>query len=229
MNRKIKNYVDVLFNDIPKTRKAAELKEEILADLNEHFESHIAEGKSENQAYTEALGDMGDIDELLSTLTPERELKPRIDEYRRKKAQNTSIAVMMYIGGVILLCALPAISSVFGIWEEDKAGILGFILMLLCVAFATGLLIYTKMSVPQDVEPFLTKKAQPDFSCKEENAPFWTSFFKLYWLVVTIIYLFISFTSGQWHITWLIWLIGAAVKQAIIIFAGINPKDIDED
>ncbi len=229
MNRKIKNYVDVLFNDIPKTRKAAELKEEILADLNEHFESHIAEGKSENQAYTEALGDMGDIDELLSSLTPERELKPRIDEYRRKKAQNTSIAVMMYIGGVILLCALPAISSVFGIWEEDKAGILGFILMLLCVAFATGLLIYTKMSVPQDVEPFLTKKAQPDFSCKEENAPFWTSFFKLYWLVVTIIYLFISFTSGQWHITWLIWLIGAAVKQAIIIFAGINPKDIDED
>ena len=229
MNRKIKNYVDVLFNDVPKTRKAAELKEEILADLNEHFEAHIAEGKSENQAYTEALGDMGDIDELLSTLTPERELKPRIDEYRRKKAQNTSIAVMLYIFGVILLCALPAISNIFGIWDEDKAGILGFILMLLCVAFATGLLIYTKMSVPQDVEPFLTKKAQPDFSCKEENAPFWTSFFKLYWLVVTIIYLFISFTSGQWHITWLIWLIGAAVKQAIIIFAGINPKDIDED
>ena len=229
MNRKIKNYVDVLFNDVPKTRKAAELKEEILADLNEHFEAHIAEGKSENQAYTEALGDMGDIDELLSSLTPERELKPKIDEYRIKKAQNTSIAVMLYIFGVILLCALSAISSVFGIWEEDKARILGFILMLLCVAFATGLLIYTKMSVPQDVEPFLTKKAQPDFSCKEENAPFWTSFFKLYWLVVTIIYLFISFTSGQWHITWLIWLIGAAVKQAIIIFAGINPKNIDED
>ena len=45
MNRKIKNYVDVLFNDVPKTIKAAELKEEILADLNEHFEAHISEGK----------------------------------------------------------------------------------------------------------------------------------------------------------------------------------------
>ena len=70
MNSKIKNYVDVLFNDIPMTRKAAELKEEILSTLNEHFEAHLAEGKSENQAYTEALSDMGDIDELLESLTP---------------------------------------------------------------------------------------------------------------------------------------------------------------
>ena len=46
MNTKIKNYVDVLFNDVPTTRKAQELKEEILADLNEHYASHIAEGKS---------------------------------------------------------------------------------------------------------------------------------------------------------------------------------------
>ncbi|MCR4630752.1 MAG: permease prefix domain 1-containing protein [Treponema sp.] len=229
MNRKIKNYVDVLFNDVPKTRKAVELKEEILADLNEHFEAHISEGKSENQAYTEALGDMGDIDELLSSLAPERELKPKIDEYRIKKAQNTSIAVMVYILGVILLCALPAISNIFGIWEESKSGILGFILMMICVAIATGLLIYTKMSVPQDVEPFLTKKARVEFSEDVEKSRFWEGFFKLYWMIVTIIYLLISFTSGDWHITWIIWLIGAAVKQAIILFAGPEAKEADED
>ena len=50
MNQKIKNYVDVLFDDIPNSRKAIELKEEILSNLNEHFEAHIAEGKSKNQA-----------------------------------------------------------------------------------------------------------------------------------------------------------------------------------
>ena len=99
MNGKIKNYVDVLFNDIPQTRKAAELKEEILSNLNEHFEAHIAEGKSENQAYTEALGDLGDVDELLESLAPERELKPKIDDYRKKAAKNKSIAVMLYIFG----------------------------------------------------------------------------------------------------------------------------------
>ena len=228
MNRKIKNYVDVLFNDVPKTRKAAELKEEILADLNEHFEAHISEGKSENQAYTEALGDMGDIDELLSSLTPERELKPKIDEYRIKKAQNTSIAVMLYIFGVILLCALPAISNIFGIWDEDKAGITGFILMLVCVAAATGLLVYTKLSVPQDVEPFLTKKEGSEFDVSTSQGRYWAGLSKLYWMIVTIIYLGISFLTMSWHITWLIWLIASAVWQAIKLFSN-SPMQDDED
>ncbi|MCR4580704.1 MAG: permease prefix domain 1-containing protein [Treponema sp.] len=225
MNRKIKNYVDVLFNDVPKTRKAAELKEEILADLNEHFEAHLAEGKSENQAYTEALGDMGDIDELLESLAPERELKPRIDDYRKKKAQNTSIAVMLYIVGVILLCALPATCNVFEVWNENKAGVLGFILMLICAAIATGLLIYTKMSVPQDVEPFITKENPEDFDLTTKKGRYWASISKLFWLIATIIYLGISFLTMAWHVTWLIWLIASAVWQAIMMFSGMKDEE----
>ena len=216
MNTKIKNYVDVLFNDVPKTRKAQELKEEILADLNEHYASHIAEGKSENQAYTDALADLGDIDELLASLAPERELKPKIDAYRVKKARNTSIAVMLYILGVLFVCALPAVCSVFDVWSAAKAGILGFILLMVCIALATGLLIYTRMSVPQDVEPFLTRQTKFTFSRKDEA--FWQVFFKLYWYIVTIIYLLVSFGTGDWHITWVIWLIASALKQAIMLF-----------
>lgn len=224
MNSKIKNYVDVLFNDVPKTRKAVELKEEILADLNEHFEAHIAQGKSENQAYTEALADLGDIDELLSSLAPERELKPKIDKYRVKKARNTAIAVMLILLGVILLCALPSVSAVFSIGNPAKAGILGFVLMMTCIAIGIGLLIYTKMSVPQDVEPFLTHHSKEEFS-GDSNGKFWASFFKLYWLIVTIIYLFVSFETGDWYITWIIWLIGSAVKHAIILFGGLNADE----
>ncbi len=226
MNRKIKNYVDVLFNDIPMTRKAAELKEEILSTLGEHFDAHIAEGKSENQAYTEALSDMGDIDELLESIAPEKELKPKIDEYRRKRAQNTATAVMLYIFGGLLICALPAICSVFDIWDEDKAGVLGFTLMLVCVAAATGLLIYTRMSVPQDVEPFLTKK-EKRFDSSTPKGRYWSSLSKLFWIVVTVIYLAVSFATGAWYISWLIWLIASAVWQAILMFAG-NPEEEDD-
>ncbi len=226
MNRKVKNYVDVLFNDIPMTRKAAELKEELLSTLSEHFDAHIAEGKSENQAYTEALSDMGDIDELLESITPEKELKPKIDEYRRKRAQNTATAVMLYIFGGLLICALPAICSVFDIWDEDKAGVLGFTLMLVCVAVATGLLIYTRMSVPQDVEPFLTKK-EKRFDSSTPKGRYWSSLSKLFWIVVTVIYLAVSFATGAWYISWLIWLIASAVWQAILMFAG-NPEEEDD-
>ncbi len=227
MNNKIKNYVNVLFNDVPKTRKAAELKEEILSNLMEHFDAHVAEGKSENQAYTEALADLGDIDELLSSLAPERELKPRIDAYKERKARNTSIAVMMYIFGVIILTGFPAISAIFGLGNEDKAGIIGFILMLLCVAAATGLIVYTKMSVPTDVEPYLASKDNDNDFKNKKNPGFWQSLSKLYWLSVTIIFLLVSFSTGKWYITWIIWLIASAVWQAINLFSN-NQNDDSE-
>ena len=224
MNRKIKNYVDVLFNDVPMTRKAAELKEEILSTLDEHFEAHLAEGKSENQAYTEALADMGDIDELLESLTPEKELKPRIEEYRQKRAKNTALAVMLYILGAVAQCAPPAICSVFDIGDEAKAGVIGFISLLLFVAVATGLLIYTRMSVPQDVEPFIVRKKTAFDRSKPEGRK-WAAIAKMFWLLVTALYLAVSFMTGAWYITWLIWLIASAVWQAIILFAGHLEED----
>ena len=111
MNSKIKNYVDVLFRDLPNSRKAMELKEEILSTLNDHFEAHVAEGKSENQAYTEALYDLGDVDELLAKLAPEKELKAKIDDYRKKSARNTAIAVMLYFfGALALICFLQGVA-----------------------------------------------------------------------------------------------------------------------
>ena len=219
MNGKIKNYVDVLFNDVPMTRRAAELKEEILSTMNEHYEAHLAEGKGENQAYTEALADMGDIDALLESLAPERELKPRIEEYRQRKAKNTAIAVMLYIIGVVAQCAPPAICAVFEHGNEDKAGVIGFICMLLFAAAATGLLVYTNMSVPQDVEPFLVKK-KAKYDTSTEKGRKWSAASKLYWMVVTVIYLGISFWTMAWYITWLIWLIASAGWQAIMLLCG---------
>ena len=222
MNSKIKNYVDVLFNDIPQTRKAAELKEEILSNLNEHFEAHIAEGKSENQAYTESLADLGDVDELLESLAPERELKPKIDDYRKKAAKYKSIAVMLYIFGAILLTCIPGTAAIFGLGADTaKFGIIGFAGMMICIAIATGILIYTKNSVPQDVEPYLVRgksHVKSMYDAPDEIDPFWQSVWKLYWLVVTIIYLGLSFATHAWHVTWIIWLIASAVQQAIRMF-----------
>ena len=40
---------------------------------------------------------------------------------------------------------------------------------------------------------------------------------EIYWLVVTIIYFVISFSTMKWYITWVIWLIGAALDRAIRI------------
>lgn len=228
MNTKIKNYVEVLFRDIPNTQKAQELKEELLSTLNDHFEAHIAEGKSENQAYTEALADLGDVDELLKGLEPDRELKEKIDVYRQKRAKNTAIAVMMYILGTVCVIFFSTIPDMLDVKRTEIFPIIGVISMLVFAAFATGLIIYTNMSMPQDVSQYISQKSgkyhEIKYTGDSKALKIIASFMKVYWTLVLVIYLAVSFTTGMWAWTWLIWVIASAVKEAIYIFFSNEEK-----
>lgn len=227
MNSKIKNYVDVLFKDIPNTKKSQELKEEILSTLNDHFEGHIAEGKSENQAYTESLADLGDIDELLKGLEPEKELKSKIDNYKTVRARNTSISVMLYILSVVCVIACAGLSEVFGFSDPEKMGIVGVILMFICIAVATGLIIFTHMSMPQDVAQYISRKRRTSFEGKSKKARTLEAFMKIYWCIVLLVYLGVSFSTGRWALTWIIWVIATAIKNALFIFFDVDENDND--
>lgn len=222
MNTKIKNYVEVLFRDIPNTQKAQELKEEILSTLNDHFEAHIAEGKSENQAYTESLADLGDVDELLKGLEPDKDLKEKIDVFRQKRAKNTSIAVMLYILGIVCVIGFSTIPDMLNVGRTDLFPIIGVISMFLFVAVATGLIIYTNMSMPQDVSHYISqthgKHHEIHYNGDSKGLRILASFMKVYWTLVLVIYLTVSFSTGMWGWTWLIWVIASAIKEAIYIF-----------
>jgi uncharacterized membrane protein len=228
MNTKIKNYVEVLFRDIPNTQKAQELKEELLSTLNDHFEAHIAEGKSENQAYTESLADLGDVDELLKGLEPDRELKEKIDVFRQKRAKNTAIAVMMYILGTVCVIFFSTIPDMLDVKRTEIFPIIGVISMLVFAAFATGLIIYTNMSMPQDVSHYISQKSgkyhEIKYTGDSKALKIIASFMKVYWTLVLVIYLAVSFTTGMWAWTWLIWVIASAVKEAIYIFFSNEEK-----
>lgn len=219
MNTKIKNYVEVLFSDIPNTKKAVELKQELLSTLNDHFEAHIQKGESENQAYTNAVAELGDIDELLAGLKPAKEISEKINDYKKFKARNTAIAVMLYILGAAVVVGMSSFPAILGSANSEKYAIAGVLILLVMCAAATGLLIYTKMSLPQDIEPYVTQKANaPEIRTDTKAGVIMASFLKLYWLLVVIVYLFVSFTFSSWHISWLIFLIGAALREGIILF-----------
>ena len=87
MNKKLTNYVNGLFSDYPNTKKVQELKEEILSNLNEHFEDAVNNGASENKAYTEAISKLGDIDELLQSIIPNEDESKKINAYKKRKAK----------------------------------------------------------------------------------------------------------------------------------------------
>lgn len=216
MNKKIENYVEVLFSDIPMTLKAKELKEEILANLNDHFEAHLSEGKSENQAYTEAINDLGDIDQLLRSIVPNRDIKEKIDSYNKIYAKNTAISVVLYILSVTFLIGMTCIPALWGNGNEEKFAIIGLLGMFVIAAAATGLIIYTNTSMPQEIGPYIRRKGKKDsFDTKTKEGKNMKLFMELLSILTVIIYLWVSFTTGRWGITWLIFLIAEAIKIAI--------------
>ena len=131
-----------------------------------------------------------------------RYTEEQIEQSRRRSALCVSIAVMLYI-----LCVIPVI-----IWEEY-----GVIAMFVMVAIATGLLIYnnmTKLSYKKSDDSVVEEfKEWQDQSSDQK---------KLYKAIkgaitslVVVVYIVVSFTTHAWHITWVIFLIGAAIENVV--------------
>ena len=64
MENKLRAYMDHLFQDVPNTKKAVEVKEEILQNIVDKYHDLVAEGKSEEAAYNIAIASIGDLDAL---------------------------------------------------------------------------------------------------------------------------------------------------------------------
>lgn len=210
MEDKLRAYMDYLFRDVKPTRKSVELKEEILQNLIDKYRDLLAEGKTPEAAYNIAVASIGDMDELLAGLNDELSFEKEVsgeqlERGKKKSALLVSAAVMMYI-----LCLLPLILLSGTRLEENLAPAL----MFLMIACGTGLLIYDHMTKPRYrkvddsiVEEFKEWKDQTDSDRRAMKA-----LSSALWSIITVIYIIISFWTMAWHITWVIFLIGAAVE-----------------
>lgn len=68
MNEKINSYVKNLFTPYEKHKSVAELKHDLLIDLNEKFNDLIINGEDERVAYTKTINSIGDIEEMLKEM-----------------------------------------------------------------------------------------------------------------------------------------------------------------
>ncbi|WP_152658225.1 permease prefix domain 1-containing protein [Oceanobacillus sp. CFH 90083] len=65
---KIKNHVDDLFEDIPKSEERETIKQEIYQNLEEKVYDLMVQGKEEEDAINKAIVEFGNIDEIKSEL-----------------------------------------------------------------------------------------------------------------------------------------------------------------
>jgi hypothetical protein len=219
MEDKLRRYVDDLFDGTALTRKSVELKEEMIQNLNDKYCDLISEGKTPEAAYNIAVAGIGDVSGLLRELEDEA-FTPDVGEIeaaRRKSAMFTAIAVMMYILSVLPLIILNEL----GFRNPDR---LGVPIMFIIIAGATGLLIYNNMTKPKYfkgshtmVEEF--REWQTD---THQRKSLRRSISSALWSIITVLYFVISFTTGAWHISWLIFIVGAALEAFINIFFSLK-------
>lgn len=218
MEYKIREYMDRLFESAPRTQRAYELKIELTQNLIEKYYALVGEGKELEDAFQITVGSIGDVRELFAQLEDDEQGNPvpqpvfyPQEQPNHKRALVRTVAIMMYI-----LSVVPPIimHGFFGEWGSN----LGAVAMFAMIAGATGLLVYDKCTHRGDVRP-VPGNVVEDFrqwqSRKSKKKHWIAAFNGAYWPLVLALYFLISFGTGKWHITWILFLIAPAVDVVV--------------
>jgi hypothetical protein len=213
MEGNIRNHVEELFAGALPSKRSVELKEEMIQNLIEKYNDLLSEGKTPEAAYNIAVASIGDITYLLKDLEKETLHPEVIAAQRQRSAMFTAIAIMMYIVSVVPLIVLAAL------FQSPSAAIIGVVIMFLLIAGATGLLIYNGMTKPKylKTDDTMVEEFKQWQSASQEKKSLRNSVSSAMWAIVTAIYFLVSFATYDWHITWVIFLVGAAVQSIINI------------
>ena len=216
MEDKLRRYVDGLFARTAPTKKAVELKEEMLQNMEDKYNDLISEGKTPEAAYNIVVAGVGDVGALISELEVEAPDSPEYIEFeasRQKSAMLTAIAVMGYI-----LSFLPLI--VLELFDSRYSGRIGVPFMFLMIAGATGILVYNNMSKPKYIKGSATmveefREWQAGATDKKSMR---RAISAALWSIILVLYFVISFWTGAWAVSWIIFPLGVAVEAILNIF-----------
>ncbi|CDC63512.1 putative uncharacterized protein [Clostridium sp. CAG:448] len=213
MKEKLRAYLDLTFAGAPAGKEAEEFKEELYADMCDKYDDLVDSGMSEGEAYNRVISGIGTPDELFEELNrksqPNQADIERAAKVRRKANLLTSLAIALYI-----LSPVPVmLASAFS--DSDRVSILGACMLFLIVAAATFLIVYASSMRSQFKG---REKSAPSVKAKEkenERSPLRKAVGSAIWIVIVAVYLCVSFWTSAWHLTWLIFPIGAAINNII--------------
>ena len=130
--------------------------------------------------------------------------------YHRKKALFTTVAVMLYILSVVVIIFFSTVL---------RSPIVGICVFFLVIAVATGLLIYIEM-----MKPFLNEQTRKKVLTGEDRL--YKQITSVLALLVLAIYLIVSILTMAWGITWILWIVYALLTEIIKLSFSLKGVDI---
>lgn len=228
MNEKLSNHIQMLFEKAPKTRKALELKEELLVNSEERYQDLIAGGISSEDAIKNVIISIGNVSELFQGLEDSNpELNGDNDARIKKSAIIKTIAAGIYIFSVVVLFTFVFIDSIIhrstgfleGLPGSDPINytMVGIILMILIDIIPTCMLVYITSMYPnyrkqEDtlVEDF---KEWKNDNIKKKSVKGAVSL--VLWTSTILLYFALSFATFAWYATWIIFLAALCIQTII--------------
>lgn len=217
MREQLVQYVNLLFAGAP---DSDEIRAEILQNTLDRYDDLVSQGKSPEAAYRLAISGIGDVNEILGTQpspapaaqTMKEVIHDEVEEIKRKKLR--AVAIAMYI-----LCAIPLF-----ILSDLGLETIGLCLTIVMVAGATYIMMITKRAGTE----------QHDDNIKENHASspkneLKKSIGNLIWAIGLALYFVVSFVSGAWYITWIIFPIIGCVKGLFNAFIDLKEACKDEN
>ncbi|SER37340.1 hypothetical protein SAMN04487944_103225 [Gracilibacillus ureilyticus] len=155
------SYLDNMFASLPQTVQMRQLRDELLANMEDKYHELKRKGKSENEAIGIVISEFGNIDEIIDefgiSYPDERTEKSLLTETEAEDYLHTTRKTSKLIGMGTVLCIMGAAILVLitGLMESGfltglsmgTGVIIGLIPLLLFVAVAVGLFIYAGMKL----------------------------------------------------------------------------------
>lgn len=131
-----------------------------------------------------------------------------VDRYRMVSGIMMSVAVALYI-----LCWVPLV-VLGGLIDAEWSSILGLVIMMVTIAIATALIIIRsalKPAILREVEGFDESSAKSE----KNKDPLLNALTTVVWCLCGAAYIFVSIHTSKWNITWIIFIIAAAIENII--------------
>lgn len=134
---------------------------------------------------------------------------PSSEDFNKRRARSSII--MSVAVGLYILSVIP-----FFLFDSSK---LMLVLFFVIIAAATVMIVFAALSRPKPVEN------------REKSREY-----KLYKQItgilaggILVVYMLISFMTGMWHITWLVWVIYGIICEIIKLIFTLKGREINEE